>query len=110
MWCPKYRKPVLTDEVADRLEHLIEEKADELDLNILRLAIQPDHVHLLITGTSKLAPNKIIQHVKGYTSRNLRDEFDFGLPSLWTRSYFVFSAGEVSSQTIEEYIEAQTGR
>jgi putative transposase len=110
VWCPKYRKPVLTDEVADRLEQLIEEKADELDLDILRLAIQPDHIHLFITGTPKLAPNKIIQQVKGYTSRNLRDEFDFGLPSLWTRSYFVSSAGEVSSQIIEEYIEAQTGQ
>ena len=110
VWCSKYRKPVLTDEVADRLEQLIKEKADELDLDILRLAIQPDHVHLFITGNPKLAPNKIIQQVKGYTSRNLRDEFDFGLPSLWTRSYFVSSAGEVSSQTIEEYIEAQTGR
>ena len=110
VWCPKYRKPVLTDEVVNRLEHLIEEKADELDLEILRLAIQPDHVHLFITGTPKLSPNKIIQQVKGYTSRTLRDEFDFGLPSLWTRSYFVSSAGKVSSQTIEEYIEAQTGQ
>ena len=110
VWCPKYRKSVLTDEVADRLEQLVEEKADERDLNILRLAIQPDHVHLFITGNPKLAPNKIIQQVKGYTSRNLRDELDFGLPSLWTRSYFVSSAGEVSSQTIEECIQAQTGR
>ena len=110
VWCPKYRKPVLTDEVANHLEQLIEAKADELDIEILRLAIQPDHVHLFITGNPKLSPNKIIQQVKGYTSRTLRDEFDFGLPSLWTRSYFVSSAGEVSSQTIEEYIEAQTGR
>jgi putative transposase len=67
-------------------------------------------VHLFITGNPTLSPNKIIQQVKGYTSRNLREEFDFGLPSLWTRSYFVSSTGEVSSQTIEEYIEAQTGR
>ena len=110
VWCPKYRKPVLTDEVADRLEHLIEAKVDELDLKILRLAIQPDHVHLFITGNPTLSPNKIIQQVKGCTSRSLREEFDFGLPSLWTRSYFVSSAGEVSSQTIEEYIDAQTGR
>ena len=110
IWCPKYRKPVLTDDVADRLEDFIEQKADELDLEILRLAIQPDHVHLFIAGNPKLSPNKIIQQVKAYTSRNLRDEFDFGLPSLWTRSYFVSSAGEVSSQTIEEYIEAQTGQ
>ncbi len=110
MWCPKYRKPVLTDEVVDRLKQLIEEKADELDLDILRLAIQPDYVHLFITGNPKLTPNKIIQQIKGYTSRNLREEFDFGLPSLRTRSYFVSSAAEVSIQTIEEYIEAQTGQ
>ena len=110
VWCPKYRKPVLTGKIGDRLEHLIEEKAGELGLDLLRLAIQPDHVHLFITGNPKLAPNKIIQQVKDYTSRNLREEFDFGLSSLWTRSYFVSSAGDVSSQIIEEYIEAQTGQ
>jgi REP element-mobilizing transposase RayT len=56
-----------------------------------------------------LAPNKIMQQVKGYSSRQLRDEFDFGLPSLWTRSYFVSSAVDVSSEVIEEYIDAQAG-
>lgn len=50
-----------------------------------------------------------MQQIKGYSSRHLRDEFDFGLPSLWTRSYFVSSAGDVSSEVIEEYIDAQAG-
>jgi putative transposase len=109
IWCPKYRKSVLEGEVRDRLEELIEEKADELDLEILELAIRPDHVHLFITGDPTLAPNKIMQQVKGYSSRHLRDEFDFGLPSLWTRSYFVSSAGDVSSEVIEEYIDSQAG-
>jgi putative transposase len=109
IWCPKYRKSVLEGEVRTRLEELIEEKADELDLEILELAIRPDHVHLFITGDPTLAPNKIMQQVKGYSSRRLRDEFDFGLPSLWTRSYFVSSAGDVSSDVIEEYIDAQAG-
>jgi putative transposase len=109
IWCPKYRKSVLEGEVRTRLEELIEEKADELDLEILELAIRPDHVHLFITGDPTLAPNKIMQQVKGYSSRRLRDEFDFGLPSLWTRSYFVSSAGDVSSEVIEEYIDAQAG-
>ena len=109
IWCPKYRKSVLTGEAKDRLEALIEEKADELDLEILALVVRPDHVHLFIEGNPKLAPNKIMQQVKGYSSRHLRDEFDFGLPSLWTRSYFVSSAGDVSSEVIEEYINAQAG-
>ncbi|AAG18872.1 MULTISPECIES: IS200/IS605-like element ISH22 family transposase [Halobacterium] len=109
IWCPKYRKSVLTGEVRDRLEELIKEKADELGVEILELAIRPDHVHLFITGDPTLAPNKIMQQIKGYSSRHLRDEFDFGLPSLWTRSYFVSSAGDVSSEVIEEYIDAQAG-
>jgi len=109
IWCPKYRKSVLEGEVRDRLEELIEDKADELDLEILELAIRPDHVHLFITGDPTLAPNKIMQQVKGYSSRHLRDEFNFGLPSLWTRSYFVSSAGDVSSKVIKEYIDAQAG-
>ena len=109
IWCPKYRKSVLEGEVRDRLEGLIEDKADELGLEILELAIRPDHVHLFITGDPTLAPNKIMQQVKGYSSRHLRDEFNFGLPSLWTRSYFVSSAGDVSSKVIKEYIDAQAG-
>ena len=100
---------MLEGEVCDRLEELIEEKADELGVEVLELAIRPDHVHLFITGDPTLAPNKIMQQVKGYSSRHLRDEFDFGLPSLWTRSYFVSSAGDVSSEVIEEYIDAQAG-
>jgi len=110
IWCPKYRKSVLTCEAKDRLEALIEEKADELDLEILALAVRPDHVHLFIEGNPKLAPNKIMQQVKGYSSRRMREEFDFGLPSLWTRSYFVSSAGDVSDETVEAYIEVQTGQ
>jgi putative transposase len=109
VWCPKYRKSLFTGEAKDRLEALIEEKADELGLEILALAIRPDHVHLFIEGNPKLAPNKIMQQVKGYTSRRMQEEFDFGLPSLWTRSYFVSSAGDVADETIEKYIEAQTG-
>jgi len=80
IWCPKYRKSVLEGEVRDRLEALIEEKADELGLEILELAIRPDHVHLFITGDPTLAPNKIMQQVKGYSSRHLRDQFNSVCP------------------------------
>ena len=50
-----------------------------------------------------------MQQLKGYSSPRLPGEFDFGLPSLWTRSYFVSSAGDVSSEVIEEYNDAQPG-
>jgi REP element-mobilizing transposase RayT len=67
--CPTYREPVLTDEVADRLDRLAEEKADGLDLDSHRLAIRRDHLRPFTTGDPKLAPNKITRRVEGYVSR-----------------------------------------
>ncbi|WP_199718555.1 IS200/IS605 family transposase [Halorubrum sp. Atlit-28R] len=69
VWCPKHRKPVLTDEAANHLEQLIEEKASELALGIPRLAIQPDHVHLFITNSPKLTPIDILLRVNAEESR-----------------------------------------
>lgn len=110
IWCPKYRKAVLTDDVAERMDELVRTKADELGLEVIELAVQPDYIHLFITGNPKLAPNKIIQQLKGYTSHELRNEFgNMGLPSLWTRSYFVSSVKEIPNQIVEEYIESQIG-
>lgn len=110
VWCPKYRKSVLTGDVSARLEQLIREKADELDVTVRHLAIQPDHVHLFVeTENPTLSANKLIQQFKGMSSRRLQDKFDFGLPSLWTRSYFVSTAGDVSSEVIETYIDNQAG-
>lgn len=110
VWCPKYRKSVLTDDVSTRLDQLIHEKADELGVTVRHLAIQPDHVHLFVeTDNPTLSANKLIQQFKGMSSRRLHEEFDFGLPSLWTRSYFVSTAGDVASEVIDEYIDAQAG-
>jgi len=112
VWCPKYRKPVLVEEVKERLSELITEKATNLGCSIINLSISKDHVHLFLTANPKLAPNSIIGQIKGYTSRMLRKEFSHiksRLPTLWTRSYFVSTHGHVSKQVIEKYIEEQRG-
>lgn len=53
-----------------------------------------------------------MQNIKGYTSKILRDEFIqlSKMPSLWTRSYFVSTAGNVCSETIKKYVENQKTR
>ncbi|MFD3269852.1 IS200/IS605 family transposase [Paenibacillus dendritiformis] len=58
------------------------------------------------------SPSDIIAKLKGATSRILRQEFKHlkHLPSLWTRSYFVSTAGNVSSETIKRYVEEQKTR
>jgi len=110
VWIPRRRRPVLKGRVADRLRELIEEKAKELKLDIIELAIQPDHVHLLVSAPPDLAPNQIMHRIKGYTARVLRREFPSlrKLPSMWTRAYFVSTVGKVSAETVRKYIEAQS--
>ena len=109
IWIPRRRKRVLAGKLKERLEGLLYDKCLELDIEILSVAIEPDHVHLFINGRPDLAPAQIMHRLKGYTARILRQEYSelMKLPSMWTRSYFVSTAGNVSSATIQKYIEAQ---
>jgi putative transposase len=111
VWTPKRRKPVLTGKVASRCKEIIEGKCKEKGWEILELAIQPDHIHLFIRVWPSNSPADIVKEIKGITSRHLRKEFPhlLKLPSMWTRSYFSTTAGNVSSETIKKYIEAQKG-
>src|SRR3712207_4082655 len=113
VWCPKYRKPVLTDAIAARLKALLHNKATELQIEIIGLEVMPDHVHLFIASDPTHAPQFLANQFKGYTSRVLRQEFAHlrsQLPSLWSRSYFCGSAGTVTAATIRRYIEQQKTR
>lgn len=112
LWCPKYRRPVLTGAVAERLCQVISEVAVEHDWTIVELAIQPDHLHIFLRCRPTDVPHLVVRSLKGRTSRLLRQEFASlrsRLPSLWTRSYFCSTAGNVSTATIERYIAAQKG-
>lgn len=109
VWIPKRRKEVLIGDVAKRLKEVCQDVADTNDWQILELAVQPDHVHLLVEANPRVAPFQVVKAFKGKTSRILRQEFPhlLKLPSLWTHSYFVRTAGDVSAKTIERYIQEQ---
>jgi putative transposase len=111
VWVPTRRKSVLVDEIATRLRTICEEVAAEHAWTILELAIQPDHVHLLVEASVREAPYQVVRAFKARSSRLLRDEFPelLKLPSLWTRAYFAATVGQVSQATIARYIEEQTG-
>ena len=111
IWCPRRRKPVLVNQIADRCEQLIAEKCSEKGWTILTLAIQPDHIHLFVRVWPNHGAAEVIKEVKGITSYHLRREFPAlrKLPSMWTRSFFASTAGNVSQETIQRYIDAQKG-
>src|SRR4051794_2397233 len=113
VWCPKYRRPVLTRDVEARLRKLLTEKAAELDTTIHALEVMPDHVHLFVEADPIRCVAEIVNRLKGFTSRVLRQEFPTlrsRLPTLWSRTYFAGSIGHVSAATIERYIAEQKGK
>jgi putative transposase len=99
IWCPKRRRRVLVGPVHDRLKQIIHEVAHEHDWQIIPLAIQPEHVHLFIRANPYTLPSDIPRLIKGRSAHDLRQEFPHlrKLPSLWTRSFCLSTAGQVSS-------------
>jgi putative transposase len=110
IWCPKRRRKVLVGPVRDRLEQIIKEVVDENGWQIIQVPIQPDHVHLFIRSNPYTLPTAIPRRIKGRSSHLLREEFPHlrKLPSLRTRSFFLSTAGNVSQEILQRYIETQT--
>jgi putative transposase len=112
VFCPRYRRKALVKDVDSRFREILKEICDEHDLLIVALEVMPDHVHLFVNAPPSISPSGIMAKVKGVTSRKLRQEFEHlrHLPSLWTRSFFCSTAGNVSSETIQRYIAEQKTR
>jgi len=113
VWCPKYRLPVLVGTVARDLRVLLVEKAKELQVTIEALEILPDHVHLLVSSDPTEAPQRLANQFKGHTSGRLRAKYPHlrsRMPTLWSRSYYIGSVGQVSEATVKRYIAEQQGR
>ncbi len=96
-------------DVENRLRTIVWEVCQEKEWKIIALEIMPDHVHLFVNVPPEIAPHQVANAIKGRSSRLLRQEFPrlLKLPSLWTSSYFVSTAGNVSSDTVRRYIEEQ---
>lgn len=113
VFCPRYRRKIfLIQGVECRVKELIKEICDELEINIIAIECDKDHIHLFINTLPILSPANIMQKIKGRTSKIIREEFRElnKMPSLWTRSYFVSTAGEVSTETIKRYVENQKNK
>ena len=110
VWCPKYRKAILCGPIAKEVERLIEEICGNNGWSVIAKEIQPDHIHLFVTMPPAIAVATGVKLLKGITARRLFQQF----PSLkkrlwgghlWSPSYYVGTAGNVSAQTIRRYIE-----
>ena len=113
VFCPRYRRKIfLIPHVEERFKELVKIKCKELEIEIIAIECDKDHTHMFLNCLPTLSPSDIMQQIKGYTSKILREEFLelSKMPSLWTRSYFVSTAGNVCSETIKKYVENQKKR
>ena len=111
VFIPKRRKKILTGEIAERLQQIICEVCNENRWKLIAMEIMPDHVHLFVNTKPTDCPATIMTKVKGRASHYLRKEFPelLKLPTLWTPSYFVSTAGNISTEAVKNYIAQQRG-
>lgn len=111
VWCTKYRRKVLTEEVDIRLKELLKQVAKEISVEILEMEVgDKNHIHLLLSLDPQFGVHRAVKRFKGATSRYLRLEFPHlkkRLPSLWTNSYFVSTSGGAPLAKIKDYIQNQ---
>lgn len=113
VWCPKYRKMVLSGNIGRYTARIIYEIAERYDFEIIELAVMNDHIHMFVSAGPDMSPAQLVQIVKSITGKELFRKF----PSikqklwggaLWERGYFVMSSGTVTTdEMIQKYIKEQ---
>lgn len=112
IWITKYRHGVLTGRIGRRTRELIRQGCQARNITILQGSVGKDHVHVLVSCPTSLAPSKIVQYLKGRTSRLLQEEFPelqkrYWGQHLWARGYFCATVGNVTEEIIRNYIANQ---
>lgn len=110
VFCPKYRRALLTGQIKERLVELLRDIAQTKGLTILSLEVLPDHVHLFCSISPAIAPATVVKWCKGISARKLLLEFSdlrhlCHHDHLWSPSYYLGTAGNVNAATIRRYIE-----
>ena len=112
VWVTKYRYPVMQGEIAVRARDIIREVCMEHEVIILKGHVSRDHIHLLVSAPPRLSVSKMMQYIKGKSSRRLQQEYPtlhkrYWGQHLWARGYYCASSGTVTDEMIKAYIEQQ---
>ena len=113
VFCPRYRRKIFNIQgLENRFKELTIAECNKCGIEILSMECHVDYVHIFVSVLPTMSIPYIMRQIKGCTSIKLREEFPQlkAMPSLWTRSYFVSTAGNVSSETIKWYVDTQKTR
>jgi len=112
VWATKYRYKILKGQIAERLREILRKGCQANGLTIVRGNVAKDHVHMMLSCPPTLAPSKIMQLLKGRSSKMMQEEFEelrkrYWGQHLWASGYFCRTVGAVTEEMIKEYIENQ---
>ena len=112
VWVTKYRYAILKDDIALRVRELIRQICESRNITILNGHVSASHVHLHVPCPPELAPSKIVQSLKGRSSRLVQQEFPYLRKRywgkhLWARGYFCATIGKITEKMIAAYIDQQ---
>ncbi|PCS22601.1 Mobile element protein [Candidatus Enterovibrio escicola] len=108
----KYKRKVFNDDILNQLKIILEETCQDFEVNLTEFNGEKDHVHLLVEYPPKVQLSKLINLLKGVSSRLMRKEYPKIYRYLWkgallSPSYFSGSCLEVNLEILTKYIEQQ---
>ena len=112
VWTPRYRRRIFVKGVDIYLTNILK-NLDELegDIEVIKVNVQPDHVHLVAIIPPRLSVASVIQFMKSQSAKKLRERFEFikkaiGRGGMWSRGYCVSTVG-MNEKAILRYVEHQ---
>ena len=109
----KYRRDVFSKQMLGSLKGYFCKVCDDFCVDLVEFNGEKDHVHLLVNYPPKVALSKLVNSLKGVSSRKLRQDYADAISTtyykgiLWSPSYFAGSVGGASTSVVRQYIEQQ---
>ena len=113
IWCVKYRRKVLTPEIAEKLCQIVREIGVAKGFEVLECKVgEGDHIHCFVTAPPKISVTQIVKYLKGISGIKLFEAFPeirqkLWKGQLWNGSYFCETIGSTSETNVLKYIERQ---
>ena len=110
IWVTKYRYAVMNAQIGERIRELIRQYCDANDIQIIKGRVSKDHIHLYLSYPPKFSVSDLVRRLKGRTSKKIQEEFPqlgrtYWGRHFWAIGYGAFSAGHVSDEMIQHYLD-----
>ncbi|MFG1750801.1 IS200/IS605 family transposase [Streptosporangium sandarakinum] len=109
----KFRHPVFTGAHLERLGQIMRDVCADFECELTEFNGESNHVHLLVNFPPKVALSRLVNSLKGVSSRRMRQEFPelarhyYRANKLWSGSYFAGNVGDAPISVLRQYIEQQ---